>query len=83
MRQEIAELTEKNRFYSLSPKHGSDVADNERRFQRLIEIVEELKRNIQATSGDAKSWLVAQPTLPDQTFTNSIGTSSTNSVCHM
>jgi hypothetical protein len=43
LRQEIAELTEKNRRYSLGPKYGSAVADNERRFQRLIEIVEELK----------------------------------------
>ena len=43
LREEIAELTEKNRKYSLSPKYGSSVADNERRFQRLIEIVEELK----------------------------------------
>jgi sulfur transfer protein SufE len=43
LRQEIAELTEKNRRYSLSPKYGSAIADNERRFQRLIEIAEELK----------------------------------------
>jgi len=43
LRQEIAELTEKNRRYSLGPKYGSAAADNERRFQRLIEIVEELK----------------------------------------
>jgi hypothetical protein len=43
LREEIAELTEKNRRYSLNPKYGSAVADNERRFQRLIEIVEELK----------------------------------------
>ena len=43
LRQEIAELTEKNRKYSLGPKYGSAAADNERRFQRLIEIVEELK----------------------------------------
>jgi sulfur transfer protein SufE len=43
LRQEIAELTEKNRRYSLNPKYGSAVADNERRFQRLIEIAEELK----------------------------------------
>jgi hypothetical protein len=43
LRQEIAELTEKNRKYSLGPKYGSATADNERRFQRLIEIVEELK----------------------------------------
>ena len=43
LRQEIAELTEKNRRYSLSPKYGSAMADNERRFQRLIEIAEELK----------------------------------------
>ena len=43
LREEIAELTEKNRRYSLGSKYGSAVADNERRFQRLIEIVEELK----------------------------------------
>jgi hypothetical protein len=43
LRQEIAELTEKNRRYSCNPKYGSAVADNERRFQRLIEIAEELK----------------------------------------
>jgi hypothetical protein len=43
LRQEIAELTEKNRRYSLSPKYGSAIADNERRFQRLIEIADELK----------------------------------------
>jgi len=43
LRQEIAELSEKNRKYSLDPKYGSATADNERRFQRLIEIVEELK----------------------------------------
>jgi hypothetical protein len=43
LRQEIAELTEKNRKYVLGPKYGSTTADNERRFQRLIEIVDELK----------------------------------------
>jgi hypothetical protein len=43
LRQEIAELSEKNRKYSLDPKYGSAVADNARRFQRLMEIVEELK----------------------------------------
>jgi len=43
LRQEIAELTEKNRRYSVGPKYGSAVADNERRFQRLFEIAEELK----------------------------------------
>jgi hypothetical protein len=43
LRQEIAELTEKNRKYVLGPKYGSATADNERRFQRLIEIVDELK----------------------------------------
>ena len=43
LRQEIAELSEKNRKYSLDPKYGSATADNERRLQRLIEIVEELK----------------------------------------
>ena len=43
LRQEIAELTEKNRRYFIAPKYGSAVADNERRFQRLVEIAEELK----------------------------------------
>jgi hypothetical protein len=43
LRREIAELSEKNRKYSLDPKYGSAVADNARRFQRLMEIVEELK----------------------------------------
>jgi len=43
LRQEIAELSEKNRKYSLDPKYGSAAADNARRFQRLMEIVEELK----------------------------------------
>jgi len=43
LRQEIAELSEKNRKYSLDAKYGSAVADNARRFQRLMEIVEELK----------------------------------------
>jgi len=43
LRQEIAELTEKNRRYSVGPKYGSAVPDNERRFQRLLEIAEELK----------------------------------------
>jgi len=43
LRQEIAELAEKNRRFSLGPKYGSATADNERRLQRLIEIVEELK----------------------------------------
>jgi hypothetical protein len=42
LRWEIAELSEKNRK-SLDPKYGSAVADNARRFQRLMEIVEELK----------------------------------------
>jgi hypothetical protein len=37
LREEIAELTGKNRAYSCGPKYGSAVADNERRFQRLIE----------------------------------------------
>jgi hypothetical protein len=30
LREEIAELTEKNRRYSLGPKYGSAVTDNER-----------------------------------------------------
>jgi sulfur transfer protein SufE len=43
LREEIAELTEKNRKYLRGPKYGSAAADNERRFQRLIEIADELK----------------------------------------
>ena len=43
LRQEITEITEKNRSYLSGPKYGTAIADNERRFQRLIEIVEELK----------------------------------------
>ena len=43
LRREIAKLTEANRKYLVGPKYGSATADNERRFQRLIEIVDELK----------------------------------------
>jgi hypothetical protein len=43
LRQEIAEITETNRKYLRGPKYGSAAAHNERRFQRLIEIVNELK----------------------------------------
>jgi hypothetical protein len=43
LRREIAKLTEANHKYLVSPKYGSAAADNERRFQRLIEIVDELK----------------------------------------
>jgi hypothetical protein len=43
LRHEIAKLTEENRKYVLGTKYGSATADHERRFQRLIEIVDELK----------------------------------------
>jgi hypothetical protein len=43
LRREIAKLTEANRTYLRGTKYGSATADNERRFQRLIEIVDELK----------------------------------------
>jgi Na+/phosphate symporter len=43
LRREIAKLTEANRKYLVGTKYGSAAADNERRFQRLIEIVDELK----------------------------------------
>jgi hypothetical protein len=43
LRQEIAEIAETNRKYLLGPKCGSAPAENERRFQRLTEIEEELK----------------------------------------
>lgn len=42
LRAEISELTKANRMYLKSPKYGSATADYERRFQRLLEIVEEL-----------------------------------------
>jgi hypothetical protein len=42
LREEIAKLNEANRAYSVSPKYGSAQSDHERRFQRLLEIVEEL-----------------------------------------
>jgi hypothetical protein len=43
LRQEIAEITETNRNYLRGPRYGSARADNERRVQRLVEIVNELK----------------------------------------
>ena len=43
LRREIAKLTEENREYLAGTKYGSAKADHERRFQRLIEIVDELK----------------------------------------
>jgi hypothetical protein len=52
LRQEIAELTEKNRRYSLNPKYGSAVADNERRFSKIdrnrrrIEKFDGLEKNL-------------------------------------
>jgi hypothetical protein len=42
LRNEIAEINEANRAYVHDPKYGSAVADHERRFQRLLEIVNEL-----------------------------------------
>jgi hypothetical protein len=43
LRDEIAEINHANRAYLRDPKYGSAVADNERRLQRLLEIVEEMK----------------------------------------
>ena len=43
LRREISILTEANRKYLVGNKYGSAAADNERRFQRLMEIVDELK----------------------------------------
>jgi hypothetical protein len=42
LREEIAKLNEANRIYAVSPKYGSAQSDNERRFQRLLEIVDKL-----------------------------------------
>ena len=41
LRDEIAEINHANRAYLRDPKYGSALADNERRLQRLLEIVEE------------------------------------------
>jgi len=43
LRDEIAAINQANRVYLHSPKYGSAVADHERRLQRLLEIVDELK----------------------------------------
>jgi hypothetical protein len=43
LRDEIAEINQANRPYWRDPRYGSAVADNERRLQRLLEIVEEMK----------------------------------------
>ena len=43
LRDEIAEIDQANRAYLRDPRYGSAVADNERRLQRLLEIVEEMK----------------------------------------
>jgi hypothetical protein len=43
LRDEIAEINQANRAYLRDPRYGSAVAVNERRFQRLLEIVEEMK----------------------------------------
>jgi hypothetical protein len=43
LRSEIAKLTEANREFLVGTKYGSATADHERRFQRLIEILAELK----------------------------------------
>jgi hypothetical protein len=43
LRDEIAKINEANLAYSNSPKYGSATTDNERRFQRLLEIVDDLK----------------------------------------
>jgi hypothetical protein len=43
LRHEIAEINQANRAYWRDSRYGSAVADNERRLQRLLEIVEEMK----------------------------------------
>jgi hypothetical protein len=42
LRDEIAEISKANRGYLHGPKYGSSVADNERRLERLQEILDEL-----------------------------------------
>jgi len=43
LRDEIAAINEANRVYLHGPKYSSAIADHERRLQRLLEIVDELK----------------------------------------
>jgi hypothetical protein len=43
LRDEIAEISQANRAYVRDPKYVSAVAAHERRLQRLLEIVDELK----------------------------------------
>ena len=43
LRDEIAEINQANRAYLRDPRYGSAVSGNERRLQRLLEIVEEMK----------------------------------------
>jgi hypothetical protein len=43
LRDEIAKLNKANQAYLSGPKYGSAVSDHERRFQRLLEIADELK----------------------------------------
>jgi hypothetical protein len=43
LRDEIAEINRANRAYLHDPKYGSAEANHERRFQRLLEIIDELK----------------------------------------
>ena len=42
LRQEIAEISDANRRFSRGPNYGSAEADQERRLQRLQEILDEL-----------------------------------------
>ena len=43
LRDEIAEISQANRAYVHDAKYGSAVDAHERRFQRLLEILDELK----------------------------------------
>jgi hypothetical protein len=43
LRNEIAQINKANLAYRNSPIYGTAKADNERRFQRLLEIADELK----------------------------------------
>jgi hypothetical protein len=42
LRHEIAEISDANRRFSKGPKYGSGEAEQERRLQRLQEILDEL-----------------------------------------
>jgi hypothetical protein len=68
LRQEIAELTEKNRRYSLGPKYGSAVADNE----EAVSKIDRNRRRVEKSHGLDKALTVTAsrrlPLIRQRTF---------------